>query len=206
MVWTGWWTNQGWRVTEWCIYRKSDLVFVSSSTNLPVKTKAVAWIDLNIHHTVCCLVLPYVVVSLERQLSVVKNTAKKLGLVNLQNIKCGCFQEWWMAGRILTWKKWFYDHNGGVKWEIVYQYNTLLWSVVVFFGDKMFLLLCCQQGKNSMVAILKSLWTFSEHSSINCLSGPEREAGDVWCLPPVWNLRAVIWFHFPIYLLTCFSS
>ena len=25
--------------------------------------------------------------------------------------------------------------------------------------------------------------------------GPRREAGDVWCLPPVWNLRAVIWFH-----------
>ena len=27
---------------------------------------------------------------------------------------------------------------------------------------------------------------------------PEGEAGDVWCLPPVWNLRAVIWFHFAI--------
>ena len=25
---------------------------------------------------------------------------------------------------------------------------------------------------------------------------PRREAGDGWCLPPVWNLRAVIWFHF----------
>ena len=25
-----------------------------------------------------------------------------------------------------------------------------------------------------------------------------REAGDIWCLPPVWNLRAVIWFHFAI--------
>ena len=31
-----------------------------------------------------------------------------------------------------------------------------------------------------------------------CLIGPRREAGDVWCLPPVWNLRAVIWFHFAI--------
>ena len=29
-------------------------------------------------------------------------------------------------------------------------------------------------------------------------SYPRREAGDVWCLPPVWNLRAVIWFHFAI--------
>ena len=29
-------------------------------------------------------------------------------------------------------------------------------------------------------------------------SGLGREAGDVWCLTPVWNLRAVIWFPFPI--------
>ena len=29
-------------------------------------------------------------------------------------------------------------------------------------------------------------------------SYPRREAGDFWCLPPVWNLRAVIWFHFTI--------
>ena len=27
---------------------------------------------------------------------------------------------------------------------------------------------------------------------------PRREAGDVWCLPPVWNLRAVVWFHFTV--------
>ena len=27
---------------------------------------------------------------------------------------------------------------------------------------------------------------------------PWREAGDVWCLYPVWNLRAVMWFHFTI--------
>ena len=31
-----------------------------------------------------------------------------------------------------------------------------------------------------------------------------REAGDVWCQPPVWNLRAVIWFPFPISSLVCF--
>ena len=30
------------------------------------------------------------------------------------------------------------------------------------------------------------------------LSLPWREAGDVWCPLPVWNLRAVIWFLFPI--------
>ena len=29
-------------------------------------------------------------------------------------------------------------------------------------------------------------------------SSPRMETGDVSCLPPVWNLRAVIWFHFAI--------
>ena len=35
---------------------------------------------------------------------------------------------------------------------------------------------------------------------------PQREAGDVWCLPPVWNLRAVIWFHFAISSLVLLPS
>ena len=30
------------------------------------------------------------------------------------------------------------------------------------------------------------------------LVAPWREAGDDWCHRPVWNLRAVIWFHFTI--------
>ena len=36
--------------------------------------------------------------------------------------------------------------------------------------------------------------------------GPRREAGDVWCLPPVWNLRAVIWFQFAISSLVLLPS
>ena len=35
---------------------------------------------------------------------------------------------------------------------------------------------------------------------------PRREARDVWCLPPVWNLRAVIWFHFAISSLVLLPS
>ena len=35
---------------------------------------------------------------------------------------------------------------------------------------------------------------------------PQREAGDVWCLPPVWNLRAVMWFHFAISSLVLLPS
>ena len=33
-----------------------------------------------------------------------------------------------------------------------------------------------------------------------------REAGDVWCLPPVWNLGVVIWFHFAIFSLVLLPS
>ena len=35
---------------------------------------------------------------------------------------------------------------------------------------------------------------------------PRREAGDVWCLPPVWTLKAVIWFHFAIPSLALLPS
>ena len=35
---------------------------------------------------------------------------------------------------------------------------------------------------------------------------PRREARDVWCLPTVWNLRAVIWFHFAVTSLVLLSS
>ena len=48
------------------------------------------------------------------------------------------------------------------------------------------------------------LWIFIWHWSLLCAeslpfpSGPQRETGDVWCLPPVWTLGAVIWFHFAV--------
>ena len=35
---------------------------------------------------------------------------------------------------------------------------------------------------------------------------PRREAGDVWCLPPVWNLRAAIWFSSAISSLVLLPS
>ena len=35
---------------------------------------------------------------------------------------------------------------------------------------------------------------------------PRREAGDAWCLLSVWNLRAVIWFHFAISFLVLLPS
>ena len=54
-----------------------------------------------------------------------------------------------------------------------------------------------------------SLWKHimrnCSHSSLS-VCYPRREAGDVWCLPPVWNLRAVIWFHFAISSLALLPS
>ena len=47
---------------------------------------------------------------------------------------------------------------------------------------------------------------FMEAFSLLSLPPPQREAGDVWCLPPVWNLRAVIWFHFAISSLVLLPS
>ena len=51
-----------------------------------------------------------------------------------------------------------------------------------------------------LLFLLLSLSFFSSYSS------PRREAGDVWCLPPVWHLRAVIWFHFAISCLVLLPS
>ena len=46
----------------------------------------------------------------------------------------------------------------------------------------------------------------SLHLSVFSFLKPRREAGDAWCLPPVWNLRAVIWFHFAISSLVLLPS
>ena len=61
-----------------------------------------------------------------------------------------------------------------------------------------------------MNAKLKCIFWFYSLSIYKCmrmsLSHPRREAGDVWCLPPVWNVRAVIWFHFAISSLVLLPS
>ena len=42
---------------------------------------------------------------------------------------------------------------------------------------------------------MESIFMFT---CVSASQSPWREAGIVWCLTPVWNLRAVIWFPFPI--------
>ena len=46
----------------------------------------------------------------------------------------------------------------------------------------------------------------SVSESVSVRSPSRREAGDVWCLPPAWKLRAVIWFHFTIASLVLLPS
>ena len=45
-----------------------------------------------------------------------------------------------------------------------------------------------------------------QHVHLLCTWEPGREAGDVWSLPPVWNLRAVIGLHFIISSLVLLPS
>ena len=40
----------------------------------------------------------------------------------------------------------------------------------------------------------------------SCHPPPRTEAWNVWCLPPVWNLRTVIWFHVTISVLVLLPS
>ncbi len=62
---------------------------------------------------------------------------------------------------------------------------------------------CALQWDHLKTFFLKIKFICSRQSHCNT---PQREAGDVWCLPPVWNRRAVIWFHFAISSLVLLPS
>ena len=69
--------------------------------------------------------------------------------------------------------------------------------------------LCTQETFTVRQTWAETLFFFLRFSTAHSLSsciGPRREARDVWCLPPVWNLRAVIWFHFAISSLVLLLS
>ena len=54
-------------------------------------------------------------------------------------------------------------------------------------------------GLVSVKRIHRSFWLYISVA-------PWREAVDIWCLPPVWNLKAVIWFHFAVSSLVLLAS
>ena len=70
---------------------------------------------------------------------------------------------------------------------------------VVFFSSSFFVQALLKWG-------FWHTWKIWVCVMISVRQAPQREAGDVWCLPPVWNLRAVIWFHFAVSSLVLLPS
>ena len=92
----------------------------------------------------------------------------------------------------------FKDWPGCGWWHHSVRYPSLesIWTSDLFIFDKI------KKNKkkdttNQEVYKEAFFWNNIQTSKL-CADIPRREAGDVWRLPPVWNLRAVIWFHFAI--------
>ena len=101
------------------------------------------------------VLLSYTVICLQQQLNILKDTAKKLGLVvNLQKSTVVVFRN---GGHIAAREKWFYD---GMKLEIVNQYKYL---GVIFFYRVTFSY-AHEDMSNRAKSILKLLWTLDDQS------------------------------------------
>ncbi len=105
------------------------------------------------------VLLSYTVIGLQQQLNILKDTAKKLGLVvNLQKSNVVVFRN---GGHIAAREKWFYDR---MKLEIVNQYKYLrvIFSTGLTFSyahEDM-----ANRAKKGVVGILKLLWTLGDQS------------------------------------------
>ena len=105
------------------------------------------------------VLLSYTVIGLQQQLNILRDTAKKLGLVvNLQKSNVVVFRN---GGHIAAREKWFYD---GMKLEIVNQYKYLgvIFSTGLTFSyahEDM-----ANRAKKGVVGILKLLWTLGDQS------------------------------------------
>ena len=103
--------------------------------------------------------LSYTVIGLQQQLNILRDTAKKLGLVvNSQKSNVVVFRN---GGHIAAREKWFYD---GMKLEIVNQYKYLkvIFSTGLTFSyahEDM-----ANRAKKGVVGILKLLWTLDDQS------------------------------------------
>ena len=89
--------------------------------------------------------------------------------------------------------------------------GTLLFLVLEWFC---FFLWECPQQFFFIHLYVWTHWKFDILLHVSCICHikaarkcfPWREAGDVWCLHPVWNLRSIIWFHFTISCLVLLPS
>ena len=105
------------------------------------------------------VLLSYTAIGLQQQLNILRDTAKKLGLVvNLQKSNVVVFRN---GGHIAAREKWFYD---GMKLGIVNQYKYL---GVIFSTGLTFSYApedTAKRAKKGVVGILKLLWTLGDQS------------------------------------------
>ena len=94
-----------------------------------------------------------------------------------------------------------YNHCGNwkwIQWEATWLCAPLtatLWKLEVgSVGNS--LVMCTSYNFHCITIPLQFMFFFSQWQELALPAW--MEAGDVWCHPPVWNLRAIIWFPFPI--------
>ena len=111
------------------------------------------------------VLLSYTVIGLQQQLNILRDTAKKLGLVvNLQKSNVVVFRK---GGHIAAREKWFYD---GMKLEIVnrYKYLGVIFSTGLTFSyaheD------VANRAKKGVVDILTLLRTMGDLNPLNSFS------------------------------------
>ena len=97
-----------------------------------------------------------------------------------------------------------YPTNIPVLWNLHLGYTIMQWCSVCCYEFS------CRHRRCKLCLLIRTCaWSFKSITTLRILfhdTYPRREAGYVWCLPPVWNLRAVIWFHFAISSLVLLLS
>ena len=103
------------------------------------------------------VLLSYTVIGLQRQLTILRDTAKKLGLVNLQKANVVVFRN---GGHIAARQKWSCD---GVKLEIVdqYKYLGMIFSTGLTFSY-------CLEDMASREEKKRRNWYFETSVDIGC--------------------------------------
>ena len=110
---------------------------------------------------------------------------------------------WWF---VIIWVGWLHaiclDNINGIRVKLCMNITTH-WALPIhavfcdlgfltdFFSFFLFL-------SNNDKTLFDCQFCWLDHGYTTMFYLPQREARGAGCLPPVWNLRAVIWFPFPI--------
>ena len=129
---------------------------------------------------------------------------KNHGCRRINNVWTGIFTE----RPVWNWKTWVCGHLQGAPHEFKAIYSKLVGALSSVnhrglhqgwqFKAKVKI---CQDDVENLDKPYRWASLFSPLPPPSSFS--QREARHVWCLPPVWNLRVVIWFHFTI---SCFCA